>query len=278
VRVAHTGAATPATSLPDDIVIAGRIDADGLEVWAPKLAPALAADGLAGLRERFRRERVRALSIAPVADVLFRDQAGREEAAATVHRLAEVARSLGAAWLVATPGERPEGADDRDVGHEAGVTLTRLAELTGRYDVGLAITPDGHPRSALRTLAAAVSIVVRCRHHALGIAPDTFHLHAARSGPDEIAGCPPGRIAILRLADAPAQIEPEALRDADRRPPGHGVAPVGRLIALCRRLGVDPPAVVPVPPPAAEADHAGWARRLREQALALEHGPAPQPA
>ena len=268
MRIAHTGAATPLVSLEDDVAIAARIGADGLEIWAPKLGPALERGGPAGLGGLLRRNRVAAVSVAPVPDVLFRDEAGFEETVARIHRLSELARALGATWLVLTPGERPAGADERDVHREARVTLARLAQVSERYDVGLALTPDSHPRAAVRTLAAAAALIEAARRPTLALAPDTFHLYAARSSPDELKACRPGWLALLRLADAPADVEPGSLRDADRLPPGEGVVPIDRVLALVRELGADPPSVVPVAS-GEGTDPSGWAKRLGEQARAL---------
>lgn len=269
MRVAHTGASTPSASLEDDVGAAARIGADGLEVWAPKLRAALEPGGPAGVAATLRRHRMAAVSIAAVEDVLFRDRAGLEEATANVHRLSELARALGAAWIVLTPGERPDGADDRDVHHEGRATLSRLVQLSERYDVGLALTPSGHPRAAVRTLATAAAIVDAVRRPALALAPDTFELYAAGSAPEEVTACRPRWLALVRLADAPRDVEREALRAGHRLPPGDGVAPIARFLGLVRQLGADAPAVVPVPP-RDPGDPVGWARHLRERALAAE--------
>jgi 2-keto-myo-inositol isomerase len=269
VRVAHTGAATPRLSLEDDIAVAAGIGADGLEIWAPKLGPALERAGPAGLAALLRRHRVAVVSLGPVPDALACDPAGTEETVARVHRLSELARALRAPWIVLTPGERPAGADERDALDEARITLARLAQISERYDVGLALTPDGHPRAAVRTLGAAAAVLDAAARPGLGLAPDTFNLYAARSSPDELKACRPRWLALLRLADAPADVAPESLRDAHRLPPGDGVAPIDRLLALARELGAEPPAVVPVAP-GADGDPSGWAKELRERALAFE--------
>jgi 2-keto-myo-inositol isomerase len=272
VRVAHTGAATPVVSLDDDIRIAERVAADGLELWVPKLWPSLERVGIEGLKSALRRQRVAPLTLAPVADVLFRDLAGIEETIAAVHRLAEVGRALGAGWLVLTPGARPDGADERDVALEARARLPRLLDIAGRYDVGLALTPGGRPDASVRTLAAAAAIVDAMDRPGLALAVDTFALYASHSAPEEVKACRPGWLALLRLADAPGDIEPESLRDRHRLPPGDGVVPIAQWIGLIRQLGADPVAVVPVAP-ADSADAEGWVRQLRERALAIAQEP-----
>jgi sugar phosphate isomerase/epimerase len=204
--------------------------------------------------------------------VLFRDPAGVEETIAAVHRLAEVGRAIGATWLVLTPGTRPDGADERDVLVEARARLRRLLEIAGRYDVGLALTPGGRPDSAVRTVAAGGALVDAMGHPGLALAIDTFALHASRSSPEEVKACQPRWLALLRLADAPGDIEPEALREGHRLPPGAGVAPIARWVDLIRQLGADPAAVVPVVS-AERAEPEGWARQLRERALAIVRPP-----
>jgi 2-keto-myo-inositol isomerase len=269
VRVAHTGASTPLLSLEDDVAIAAGIGADGLEIWAPKLGPALERAGPAGLTALLRRHQVTVVSLAPVPDALSCDQAGAEEALARVHRLSELARTLRASWIVLTPGDRPAGADERDGQDQARIALARLAQISERYDVGLALTPDSHPRAAVRTLAAAAAVLAKTARPVLGLAPDTFSLYAARSSPEDLTACRPRWLALFRLADAPGDVEPESLGDADRLPPGDGVAPIDRLLVLARELGAAPPAVVPVAA-GADGDPRAWAQRLRERALAVE--------
>jgi hypothetical protein len=52
------------------------------------------------------------------------------------------------------------------------------------------------------------------------------------------------------------------------------VVPIDRVLALVRELGAEPPAVVPVVP-REPGDPSEWARRLRDQALALGRGAGP---
>src|SRR5207253_6396900 len=150
-------------------------------------------------------------------------------------------------------------------------TPSLLPQPTERYDAGLALTPEGRPRAAVRTLAAAAALIDLARRPALALAPDTFHLYAAGSSPEELKACRPRQLALLRLADAPADVEPEALRDAHRLPPGEGVVPIDRMLALVRELGAEPPAVVPVAP-REPGDPGEWAGRVRDQAQALGRG------
>lgn len=266
MRFVHSGLATPAASLEDDCRIAARLAADLLEVAADKLGPALERGGLAGL---LRRHGVRACSVAAVEDVTFRDLAGLEAVTAAVHRLSEVARSVGATWLVVTPGERPDGADERDALREARETLGRLARIGERYDVGIALCPLGRREASVRTLRQAMAVVDAVGRRSVALALDTFELWAARSTPGDLKACHPRWLAMLRLADAERGVEPEQARAHHRRCPGDGAIDLSAWLAVAGALVPDLPVTCPVaPPPGTPADEAeGWARRLRERTL-----------
>ncbi len=276
MRFVHSGLATPIATLEDDCRIAARIGADAVELAGEKLAAARERLGSAGLAGLLRRHGTRGLSLAAVADVTFRDLAGLEAVAETVHRWSEAARAAGADWVVVTPGERPDGADDRDAAREARETLVRLARITERYDVGIALCPLGRPGASMRTLRQALAAVEAAGRRSVALAPDTFELWAAGSTPDELKACPPRALAMLRVAGAAPDVPPEGARAHHRRAPGSGAVPVGAWLAVARVLAPDLPLTAPVSPPAGTpaAEAEDWARRLREQTLDLARGDA----
>jgi|GEM_PF-2341063 len=270
MRFVASGLATPAAPLEEDVRAAARVGADGLELARGKLAAALERAGPAGLAALLRRQGVRAVSIAAVEDVTFRDREGAEMVTEAVHRTAETARALGAAWIVVTPGDRPDGADERDATREACATLERLARLGERYDVGLALQPRGHPLASVRTLAQALAVVERVGRRALGLAPDTFECWAAGVAPEELTRCHPRWLAMLRVADAVPDVAPEGARAHHRRPPATGVVPLVAWVSVALALVPDLPVTCPVPAPEAPPpEPEAWTRRLRERVVEL---------
>jgi sugar phosphate isomerase/epimerase len=268
MRWIASGLATPAASVEDDCRIAARLPADGLELALAKLPPALERHGLAALAARLRRE-ARPFSLAAVEDVTFRDRAGTEAVAEAVHRAAEVARAVGATWVVVTPGERPNGCDEREASREAQATLGRLARLTERYDIGLALCPLGRPWASVRTVRQALAVLHGVGRRSLGLAPDTFEAWAAGSRPDDLKACDPRALAMLRVAGAAPHVAPEDARDHHRRAPGEGPVPVADWLAVA--LAVEP--ALAVTAPVAPIDRAvgpeDWVRRLRETTWSL---------
>lgn len=277
MRPVWSGASAPALALEDDLVAAAAGGFDAVELLLPKLWSALERRGPERLAEALTRRRLAAVALGPITDVTFRDAAGLEKVVAEVHGAATLARRLGASWVLVEPGERPDGADERDALREGRESLERLCRTSERYDVGVALMPVGLAWASLRTIRQALSVIEAVGRRSLGLALDTFHFHVGGSSLDDVRNCPPRALALLRLADAP-EGEREGLREHHRLAPGTGVAPLRAILGVVKGLGATPPVAVHVPLPRGESDVAGWARRLREATVALLRDPAPSPS
>jgi sugar phosphate isomerase/epimerase len=258
----------PGLGLDDDLAAAAAGGFDAVELWLPKLWPELERSGPERVAERLKRHRLAAVALGPITEATFRDAAGLERLVAEVHGAATLARRLGASWILVQPGDRPDGADERDALQEGRASLERACRASERYDVGVALMPVGFARASLRTVGQALHVIERVGRRSLGLALDTFHFHVGGSSLDDLRRCAPRAIALLRLGDAPAG-EALALREQHRLPPGAGVAPIRAIADIVRVLGAAPAAVVDAPMPAGAGDPAGWARRLRDSAIGI---------
>lgn len=272
MRLVWSGACAPTLPLETDLTAAAAAGYDGVELWLPKLWADLERRGPDGLADLLKRRRLAAVALGPVTDVTFRDAAGMEKVVAEVHGTATLARRLGATWVLVEPGERPDGADERDALREGRESLDRLCRASERYDVGVALVPVGLAWASLRTVRQALHVIEAVGRRSLGLALDTFHFHVGGSSLEDVRQSRARAIALVRLADAPAG-ERESLREHHRLVPGTGVAPIRALVGILEALGADVPAIVHVPMPGGEGDPTGWARRLREAALGVLHDP-----
>jgi len=277
VRPVWSGASAPLLPLEDDLTAAAAARYDAVEVSLPKLWPYLEQRGPDGLGNLLKRQRLAAVALGPVTDATFRDAVGRDRLVSEVHGAAAIARQLGADWVVVEPGERPDGADERDAIREARDVFDRLCRATERYDVALALMPVGFEWASLRTVGQAVRVIEAVGRKSIALALDTFHFHVGGSSLDDVRRCRARAIALIRIGDAPAR-DRDGLREHHRLLPGDGVAPIRALVGVVRALGGDPPAIVHVPIPAGEGDATGWARRLREVTLDIIRDPEPAPS
>ena len=274
MKLALSGACAPDWPLEDELAGAAAAGYDTVELWLPKVWAVLERSGPDAVAAALRRRRLSAAALAPIPDATFRDRTGLEAVTAAVHGAAALARAFGAPYIVIQPGERPDGADERDAFREARHTLGRLALAVERYDVGLAISPLGYPWASIRTVREAGDIIEAVGRKSLGLAVDTFHMHLAGSRPEDVGHLRARWIWMLRLADAPAG-DVEGLRESHRLPPGEGVIPLAEIVGRVRALGVpDAVAVAASSLAGGLGDAAAWVKRLREQTVAVLRAPA----
>ena len=272
MRPAWSGASAPALALDDDLAAAAAGGFDAVEISLPKVWADLERRGPDALADALARRRLTAVAIGPITDVTFRDASGLEKVVAEVHGAATLARRLDASWIVVEPGERPDGADERDALREGRESLERLSRASERYDVGVALMPVGLAWASLRTVRQALGVIDAVGRKSLALALDTFHFHVSGSSLNDLRQARARDIALLRLSDAP-EGDRETLREHHRLPPGRGIAPLRALLGAVRQLGVEPPVVVHAPLPREDGDAAGWARRLREATVGLLRDP-----
>lgn len=156
MRIALSGACVPRLPLEEELAAAAAAGYDAVELWLPKVWPDLERRGPEGLAAALARRRLTPVALGPIADVTFRDSAGLERLAAEAHGTAALARAVGAPWVLVQPGERPDGADERDARREGRETLERLCRATERYDVGTALVPVGFGWASIRTVTQAL--------------------------------------------------------------------------------------------------------------------------
>lgn len=262
----------PALPLEEDLAAAASAGFDAVEVALPKVWAELERRGPDGLGDAITRRRLGAIALGPITDVTFRAGAGLEKVVAEVHGAATLARRLGASWITVEPGERPDGADERDALREGRESLDRLCRASERYDVGVALMPVGMQWASLRTVRQALQVIEAVGRKSLGLALDTFHFHVGGSSIEDVRQARPRSIALLRLSDAP-EGDRETLREQHRAIPGTGVAPLRAIVGAVKAIGADPPVAVHAPLPRGENDASGWARRLREAAIGVLRDP-----
>jgi 2-keto-myo-inositol isomerase len=277
MKVAYSGACAPGLPLEEELTLAASAGYDAIEIWLPKLWPDLERRGPEGLAHLLGRRRLHTVALTPITGVTFRDSAGRDKVTAEVHGAAQLARALGASWVVVQPGERPDGADDRDALREGRESLERLCRVGERYDVGVALMPLGFRWASLRTVRQTLSVIEAVGRRSLGWVLDTFHFHLCGASLDDLRTCRPRSLALLRLGDAP-EGDRDELRDHHRLLPGTGIVPIRDIVGVLQVLDADPPVVVEARIPEPRADAAGWARRLRESALGVVRDPRLAPS
>jgi len=89
----------------------------------------------------------------------------------------------------------------------------------------------------LRTIEHAVEVLRATDHPQAQTIPDTFHMHVGGTPPADLGKLAGSEIAIFQIADAPAGIPREQLKDSHRVLPGDGVLGLVESLRLLRASG-----------------------------------------
>lgn len=99
----------------------------------------------------------------------------------------------------------------------------------------------------IHDLNAALTLVGMIPAKNVGLLVDVWHLHTSGGSIEDIRKIPLDRIVSVQLADAPADVPPEACENGDRRLPGEtGVIDCAAALAILAEMGYDGP-VTPEP-------------------------------
>ncbi|WP_433620955.1 sugar phosphate isomerase/epimerase family protein [Nocardia sp. CA-120079] len=253
------------------------------------------AEGLGGLGAVAARivdlgVRVEAFSgLLPAGPVLpaplLVDQAAWSAAEATLDERLTAAATLGCARAAIVCNPRTD-LPPADAVLTAVERLGLLADRAEPYGVRLAVefiglhaglpaTLDG-THSFVRDLADLMGLLDQLRHPNIGLLLDTCHLFAAAVPEAEIRALPPGSVEFVQVSDVPAGIDPAAMRDELRCPPGQGILDLPGLLAVIADTGYSGPASIELFSPAVWNLDPGEA--ARQLFAAGRHGLAPAQA
>ena len=111
----------------------------------------------------------------------------------------------------------------------------RLCQLGERFDIDVSF--EFLPITEVKSLPAALEIVVGVGHPRGRLLVDALHLARSGGDPDDLIGLPPNLFAYMQICDAPAQLPAmdyaTVLEEAvdGRLMPGEGALPLRRLLA-----------------------------------------------
>jgi len=238
MKLALNGATTMTADLATDIEAASAAGFDCLEIWASKLREFLKTRSAADLKSLFDKHSLAPYSINSIERITFRDQSGHEDLLAECEGLCRLAREIDCPYIVVVPGLLPAGATREDCVIESSRVLGDLAEIAGRFGVGLAFEFLGQTGCSVQTLDLASEIVGHVARPNVGLVLDSFHFYAGESTIESIDALDPKTLFIFHINDA-EDLPREELEDRHRLLPGLGILPLGLIIGGLKRIGYD---------------------------------------
>ena len=238
MKLALNGATTMKADLVTDIKAASAAGFDHLEIWATKLREFLKTRTSADLKTLFDKYSLTPYSINSIERITFRDERGHNELLRECEDVCRLASEIECPYVVVVPGLLPHGTTREECIVESSRVLEELADIAGRFGIGLAFEFLGQTGCCVQTLELASEIVDRVARPNVGLVIDSFHFYAGGSTIESIDALDPSRLFIFHINDAEDRPR-EQLEDRHRLLPGLGILPLEHIVAGLRRIGYD---------------------------------------
>ncbi|MBI4830676.1 MAG: sugar phosphate isomerase/epimerase, partial [Candidatus Lindowbacteria bacterium] len=164
-------------------------------------------------------------------------------------RMASVAKTISCPTLVVSASVRPRGADALAIAQETDSALGKLLDITESADVGLSLAFRGFQWCAVNSLEAACDAVAAHKGRRIGLALDTFDLHATGVQPERLKSIDRSILSVMRMSDC-TDVSHAILSETDRVLPGEGVARIDAMLEAVYGAGFSGPISLKILSPA----------------------------
>lgn len=219
-----------------------------VELWVDSLERYLETHTVDDLRALLDAHRMQVCSIGDIESITFCNAGQLDQLLRRCERLASVARAISCPTLVASASVRPRDADASRVAEETASAVGRLLDAIEPQGIGLAVAFRGFIWCAVNTLDQAMEAVRSHAERRVGLALDTFDLHATGVGPEELKSLDPDRIFVMRLSDC-EDVPPAVLAETARVLPGEGAASLRAMLQALCETGYSGPISMKIPSP-----------------------------
>lgn len=238
MKIALNGATTMRADLATDIRAAGAARFDLIEIWAAKLREFLKTNSVADLKNLIEENNLEPYSINSIEHITFRNAEDYRKIKDECEEFSRIAGEINCPYVVVVPGKTPANAATEEIAEESVRVLNELADIAGKYDVGLAFEFLGQTDCSVQTLDFCKEIVEAIDRENVGLVIDTFHFYAGNSSFAAIETLDPSKLFIFHINDA-EDLPRETLTDAHRLYPGTGILPIREIKERFDRIGYD---------------------------------------
>jgi len=236
MKIALNGATTMRADLETDIEAASAAGYELIEIWLAKLREFTKTKTITDLKRLLTENNIEPYSINSIEHITFRNAEDYAQIKAETEELSKIANEINCPYVVVVPGKLPEKASEQDIIEESVQVLNELADIAGKYDVGLAFEFLGQADCSVQTLDLDKKIIERVNRPNVGLVIDTFHFYAGNSTLEAIETLDPEKLFVFHINDA-EDLPKETLTDAHRLYPGEGILPIKEIKARFDKIG-----------------------------------------
>jgi 2-keto-myo-inositol isomerase len=198
-----------------------------------KLPEYLKDKSIDDLANFFNTNHIKPLALNALVFFNNRDEAGYKEIISEFKDMIEVAKKIGAQYVVAVPLVTEEKILKKDIKNSCVEVLKELSDIAEPYGVKIAVEFVGHPQCTVNTFGQAYDIVETVNRENVGLVLDCFHFHAMGSDLKDLKKADISKIFILHIDDT-EDFPIGFLTDEDRVWPGLGVIDLDNILSTLK--------------------------------------------
>lgn len=222
--------------LEDAVAAAAAAGFEAVELWVDALEKYLDTHTTDDLHNLLQAHGIGVSSIGDIESVTFCNPEQFEGLTRHCEHLASVARAISCPTLVASASVRPRNVNHRQIAEETASVIGKLLDIVEPKGVNIAFAFRAFEWCAVNSLEQILEATSHHTGRRIGLALDTFDLHAARVPTNALKSIDPSQIFILRLSDC-ENVPSTILSDADRVLPGEGCANLDAMLEALTDAG-----------------------------------------
>ncbi|OAS86222.1 2-keto-myo-inositol isomerase [Metabacillus litoralis] len=225
------------SNLAKDLEFCEKHGYDYIEIRTmDKLPEYLKDHSIDDLANYFQTNHIKPLALNALVFFNNRDEAGYKNIINEYKDMLEVAKKIGAQYIVAVPLVTEEKILKKDIKNSCVEVLKELSDLAEPYGVKIALEFVGHPQCTVNTFGQAYDIVEAVNRENVGVVFDCFHFHAMGSDFADLNKADISKIFILHIDDT-EDFPIGFLTDEDRVWPGLGAIDLDRMLSILKEKG-----------------------------------------
>ncbi|MCL6600471.1 MAG: 2-keto-myo-inositol isomerase [Alicyclobacillus macrosporangiidus] len=201
-----------------------------------KLPEYLKEHSLDDLVTFFSNHHIKPLALNALVFFNNRDENGHRKVVAEFREMLDIAKKIGAPYVVAVPLITEEKIFKKDIQTSCVEVLKELSDIATPYGVKIAVEFIGHPECTVNTFGQCYDIVQLVDRENVGIVLDCFHFHAMGSNLEDLKKAKGEKIFILHIDDSD-DYPIGSLRDEDRVWPGLGSINLHGILSTLKEIG-----------------------------------------
>lgn len=227
------------SNLAKDLEYCNQHGYDYIEIRTmDKLPEYLEKNSIEDLANFFNNNHIKPLALNALVFFNNRSEKEHDEIIEEFKGLLEVAKEIGAQYIVAVPLVTEQKILHKDIKDSSVQVLKQLSDLAAPYGVKVAVEFVGHPQCTVNTFGQAYDIVQEVNRDNVGLVFDCFHFHAMGSKIEDLKNADISKIFIVHIDDT-EDFPIGFLTDEDRVWPGLGAINLDELFSVLAEKGYD---------------------------------------